>query len=89
MSVFVFIILIVGLVTCGEVVSKYLETQRAGRPALDPADRAEIERLREQMDALAARVDRLTEEQRFLTRLLEQRPGAARLPEGVEPEGPG
>lgn len=88
MSIFIFVIIIVGLVTCGEVVSKYLEGSGATRPSLDPAGRAEMERLREQVDVLAERVDRLTEEQRFLTRLLEQRPGAASLPEGDETEGP-
>ena len=52
MSVFLFIIVIVGLVTCGEV-------------------------------------DRLTEEQRFLTRLLESAPAGIRLPPGTAGGGGG
>lgn len=77
MSVFFFIIVIVGLVTCGEVVSKALD-QRSVRPAVDPARDAEVSQLREQVESLATEVARLTEEQRFMTRLLEgSRSGSA------------
>ena len=77
MSVFLFIIVIVGLVTCGEVLSKALD-QRAARPAIDPGREAEVGQLREQVESLATEVARLTEEQRFMTRLLAfhlRRPG--------------
>ena len=70
MSVFLFIILIVGLVTAGEVVSKALD-QRNVRPPIEPAGEAEVARLRDQVESLATEVQRLTEEQRFMTRLLE------------------
>lgn len=70
MGVFLFIIVIVGLVTCGEVVSKALD-QRAARPAIDPGRDAEVSQLRDQVESLASEVARLTEEQRFMTRLLE------------------
>jgi len=70
MSVFIFIIVIVGLVTCGEVVSKALD-HRTARPAIDPGRDVEVSQLREQVESLASEVARLTEEQRFMTRLLE------------------
>ena len=70
MSVFFFIIVIVGLVTGGEIVSKYLD-QRAQQPVVPPGEDAEVARLREQVDYLAGEVERLSEEQRFMTRLLE------------------
>lgn len=72
MSVFIFIIIIVGLVTFGEVAKSWLDG-RPERPELEPevGRDAEIERLREHVSLLARQVDRLTEEQRFMTRLLE------------------
>ena len=77
MSVFIFVIMIVALVTFGKVVSEWLEARPAS-PAVAPGREAEIESLREQVARLAGEVDRLTEEQRFMTRLLEtdeSRPG--------------
>lgn len=76
MSVFFFIIVIVGLVTGGEIVSKYLD-QRAAPPVVPPSDDAEVRQLREQVDYLASQVERLTEEQRFMTKLLEGSAGSA------------
>ena len=70
MSVFIFIIIIVGLITFGEVASKWFEA-RPSRPEVEPAGDEEIERLREHVALLASQVERLTEEQRFMTRLLE------------------
>ncbi|WP_419942517.1 hypothetical protein [Candidatus Palauibacter sp.] len=70
MSVFIFIIVIVGLITFGEVASKWFEA-RPSRPEVEPAGDEEVERLREQVALLAGQVERLTEEQRFMTRLLE------------------
>lgn len=79
MSVFIFIIIIVGLVTFGEVAKSWLDG-RPERPELEPEGGrdAEIERLSEHVSLLARQVDRLTEEQRFMTRLLET--GARRDP---------
>ncbi|WP_425154262.1 hypothetical protein [Candidatus Palauibacter sp.] len=70
MSVFVFIIIIVGLVTFGEVASKWFE-RRPSRPEVAPGSDEEIARLREHVALLANQVDRLSEEQLFMTRLLE------------------
>ena len=72
MSVFLFIIIIVGLVMFGEVAKSWLGA-RASRPEVEPGggETDEVERLREHVSLLAQQVDRLTEEQRFLTRLLE------------------
>lgn len=70
MSVFFFVIMIVALVTFGKVVSRLVDA-RSAPPALEPGRETEIESLREQVALLAGEVDRLTEEQRFMTRLLE------------------
>lgn len=70
MSVFFFVIIIVALVTFGKVVSRLVDA-RSAPPALEPGRETEIESLREQVALLAGEVDRLTEEQRFMTRLLE------------------
>jgi len=79
MTVFAFIIIIVGLVTCGEVMSKFFERQPE-RPAVDPGSEAELAELRERVEDLTDRVERLTEEQRFMTRLLESAPSVAAIP---------
>ena len=90
MSVFVFIIIIVGLITFGEVASKWFEA-RPSRPEVEPGDAPdeEIERLREHVTLLAHQVERLTEEQRFMTRLLETagRSSAHRAASSDETEG--
>jgi len=75
MGVFFFIIVIVGLVTGGEIVSKYLD-QRAAPPVLPPGNEAEVTQLREQVEYLASQVERLSEEQRFMTKLLEGSSGS-------------
>jgi len=84
MSVFAFIIIIVGVVTLGEVMSKYLERQPE-RPAVDPAGESGIAELRERVDELTDRVERLTEEQRFMTRLLESASSGAAIPPQRDP----
>lgn len=84
MSVFAFIIIIVGLVTLGEVMSKFFERQPE-RPVALPPDDAEVARLREQVDELTDRVERLTEEQRFMTRLLESSSSVAAIPTQRDP----
>lgn len=84
MSVFAFIILIVGMVTLGEVMSKYFERQ-AERPAPLPRDDEDMARLRERVDDLTDRVERLTEEQRFMTRLLEGTSSVAAIPQPRDP----
>jgi len=48
---------------------------------------ARVEGLTDRVERLAEEVDRLSEEQRFLERVLEERPGR-RLEGGGEPEGP-
>jgi len=70
MSVFVFIIIIVALVTFGEVAQKWFAARPSPTP-VEPGRDDEIERLREHVALLANQVDQLTEEQRFMTRLLE------------------
>jgi len=84
MSVFAFIIIIVGLVTLGEVMSKFFERQ-AEHPAALPRDDEEMARLRERVDDLTDRVERLTEEQRFMTRLLESASSVAAIPPQRDP----
>ncbi len=87
MSVFVFIIIIVALVTFGEVASKRVAARPPPAP-VEPGRDAEVERLREHVALLASQVDRLTEEQRFMTRLLEGAGPASRAPsDESRPEG--
>ncbi|MFV1988517.1 MAG: hypothetical protein ACC682_14645 [Gemmatimonadota bacterium] len=76
MGVFFFIIIIVGLVTGGEIVSKYLD-RRAAPPVIGPAGDGEVTQLREQVEYLTSQVERLSEEQRFMTKLLEGSPGGS------------
>lgn len=79
MNVWIMVVIIVVVVTCGEVVKQAIEAfSRRGLPAPGAggggARAEELEGLREQVEALAGRLDRLQEEQRFLTGLLEERP---------------
>jgi len=83
MGVFFFIIVIVGLVTFGEVASKWLESG-ASRKALEPGRDEQMDVLREQVSQLSEQVDRLTEEQRFMTRLLESSSSSTALPRTAE-----
>ena len=76
MSAFFLIIIVVGLVMGGQVVSQYLE-QSARRPEIDPASPGEIGELRERVEYLTSEVERLSEEQRFMTRLLEGSPAGS------------
>ena len=87
MSVFVFIIIIVALVMFGEVAQKWFAARPPPTP-VEPGRDGEIERLREHVALLANQVDRLTEEQRFMTRLLEGGgPGRGAPSDGPRPEG--
>jgi cell division protein FtsB len=87
MSIFFFIIIIVALVMGGQVVSQALE-QSARRPEIDPAREAEIGELKERVEYLTSEIERLTEEQRFMTRLLEGSPaGSTRPSEETAGEG--
>jgi len=87
MSVFAFIIIIVALVTFGEVASKWFAARPQPTP-VEPGRDDEIERLREHVALLANQVDQLSEEQRFMTRLLEGGGLAGRAPpDESRPEG--
>lgn len=83
MSVWAAIVVIVFVVTAGEVLQKALEDRSGGRGARAPRSvesEEELDRLRERVEVLAERVERLSEEQRFLTRLLEERSAAREHP---------
>jgi len=69
MSVFVFIIIIVALVTVGEVAQKWFAARPTPTP-VEPGRDDEIERLREHVSLLASQVDQLTEQQPSITRPL-------------------
>lgn len=77
------IVVIVLVVTAGEVLQKALEGRSGGGGARAPRSvesEEELGRLRERVEVLADRVERLSEEQRFLTKLLEGRSGATDHP---------
>jgi hypothetical protein len=69
--------MIVLVITLGEVVTKGMDAfaRRSQRPVAPPAaDNEQIRELNDKYDLLAGQLERLAEEQRFLTRLLEERP---------------
>ncbi len=88
MSFWLMIIIIVVVITGGQVISQAIDAfSRRGLPLPrggGGAGEEEVRRLREQVETLADRVERLQEEQRFLTGLLEERP-ARRLEERPAP----
>ncbi len=87
MSLWLAIVLIVVVVTGGNMLSGWME--RAERRRLPAgADASELRELRERVEELSRRVERLSEEQGFLTRLLEGRAGGMPGPasEDREPE---
>jgi hypothetical protein len=62
---------------------------RGGRAAqesrMDPMMAPRLERIEQAVDAIAIEVERISEGQRFVTRLLAERPKQASGPEGAEP----
>ena len=83
MSFWIFIIVVVAIATCGDVMAKW--AQAAGRRREVPAapKSEELGELRERVELLSDEVNRLDEEQRFLTRLLEERPALPDSQSGV------
>lgn len=75
MSFWMFVVLIVLLVTGGDLLSRWMDRREPRLPA--GTGEREVRELREQVEDLSRQVQRLSEEQRFLTRLLEERPGGA------------
>jgi len=73
MGLFEMIVLVVLISVVGDVAAK-AAGRRKRREVPPTPDRGEIAEMRQRMELLAEQVDRLTEEQRFLTRLLEERP---------------
>ena len=86
MSVFIFVIIIVGLAMCGEVASKWLE-RGASRHELGSGGDEEVSRLRAEVALLSDQVSRLSEEQRFMTRLLEAGSPSVQAPSGESRSG--
>lgn len=82
MPLWLVVLIIVVVVTCGGVVQKAIEAFSQRPRSLPGADRNpeddEVLRLREQVESLTERLERVREEQRFLTNLLEERPRAPR-----------
>ncbi|MFQ5889367.1 MAG: hypothetical protein ACE5JR_04865 [Gemmatimonadota bacterium] len=76
-SAFLWLLLFLFLLPLGRAVVRYLESS-AERKALPPAPCTpeEYRELREQVQILAGRVDKLREDNEFLTRLLEERPAS-------------
>ena len=74
MGLFEMIVLVVLISVVGDVAAKAAGRRKQRREVPPTPDRGEIAEMRQRMELLAEQVDRLTEEQRFLTRLLEERP---------------
>lgn len=68
------IVIIVIVVTGGEVLSKAIEGFSKRRPLPPPDAGEDVRQLQDQVELLSERLDRFAQEQRFLTRLLEERP---------------
>lgn len=73
MSLWTAVVLIVLIATLGEALARRYDASRRAELPPGPGER-ELAELRERVEVLVERVDRLSEEQRFLTRLLEERP---------------
>lgn len=78
MDLWLVIIIIVAVTTGGKVLTTAIEAF-SGRPAPlpppgDSRSGEDVRALRERVETLAEQVERLQEEQRFLTGLLEERP---------------
>lgn len=78
MGVFEMIVLVVLITVIGDAIGKWGRGRDRKPRAAPPPEREELASLHAEMRALSERMDRLTEEQRFLTELLEERP---RIPE--------
>ena len=61
-------------------VARRIEGRVPQPPAIPPETAMRIERMERALEAVAIEVERISEGQRFLTKLFADRPGAARLP---------
>jgi len=64
----------------GRAVARRIEGRSHQPPLVPPETALRIERMERALDAVAIEVERISESQRFLTKLLADRPGPARLP---------
>ena len=89
MDLWLMVIIVVVVITSGQVITQAIDafSRRSlpspgsdGPRSASGGSEDEVSRLREQVATLSDRVERLQEEQRFLTGLLEERP-ARRLEE--------
>ena len=63
--------------------------RESANPRVPSEVTARLERMEQSIDAIAVEVERIAEGQRFVTKLLADRPAAARLPgAAAEPAGP-
>ena len=84
MNFFVLIVLLFFVaIPIGQAVAKLIEARAETRP-LPPADAERMRRLEGRVRELTERVDRLSDEQEFMTRLLERRAGRGLPPHNEE-----
>jgi len=69
--------------TLGLVLRLLRRPSRATPPLLDPIMNARMDRLEQAMDAIAIEIERISEGQRFVTKVLTERPAQAPVPPGV------
>lgn len=74
MEFWLFVIIVVVVMTCGKVVTAAIEAFSRQRELRPGPGTEEVRQLREELERLEGRLNRISEEQRFLTRLLEERP---------------
>lgn len=76
----VFIVAVMMPISAGIVARLLRGSARAAPPMADPMANARLERLEQAMDAIAIEIERISEGQRFVTKVLTERP----LQTGVE-----
>lgn len=85
---FIAIILSIGLVLVGTNAAKVFLNRRFGSPALRPGmDEDRLTRIEQAVDSIAVEVERISEAQRFTTKLLAGRDAAVQVQDANRLEG--
>jgi hypothetical protein len=78
--VIVFTLTVLAPLAVGIVIRLVRGPRRDGAPIADPTVHARIDRLEQSMDAIAIEIERISEGQRFVTKILTERPAQSLQP---------